>query len=111
MIDSNEHGVDEQLTRKVRKIAMTGKFDLSEQLDSQSTRRTVVATGVKLAYVAPIVAASVKMSTLGASAAVTGGGGTCHHSLPEDTQGCMGACMGSGSCGGGPGGGGNLCEP
>jgi hypothetical protein len=69
----NELGVDEQLTREVRKIAMMSKFDLTEQLDSQSTRRTVVATGVKLAYVAPIVAASFKVSALGASAAVTGG--------------------------------------
>jgi hypothetical protein len=77
MSDINELGVDEQLTRKVRKIAMTSKFDLSEQLDSQSTRRTVVATGVKLAYAAPLVAASLKVSTLGAFAAVTGGGLIC----------------------------------
>jgi hypothetical protein len=73
MSHSNEHGVDEQLMRKVRKIAMTSKFDLTEQLDSETTRRTVVATGVKLAYAAPIVAASLKVSALGASAVTPGG--------------------------------------
>jgi hypothetical protein len=101
MSDINELGVDEQFTRKVRKIAMTSKFDLSEQLDSQSTRRTVVATGVKLAYAAPIVAASLKVSTLSAYAAVTPGAVNCFHSLPDPgTAGCMGACQRSGDgCG------------
>jgi hypothetical protein len=105
MSDINEHGVDEQLTRKVRNIAMMSKFDLSEQLDSQSTRRTVVATGVKLAYVAPIVAASLKVSTLGASAAVTGGGVICTHSLEDPGfAGCLPACTSVPGCNG------NLCD-
>jgi hypothetical protein len=87
--DINELGIDEQLTRMVRTIAMTSEFDLSDQVDSQSTRRTVVATGVKLAYVAPIVAASLKVSALSASAAVTGA--FCGHSVGTN-GGCMGAC-------------------
>ena len=53
---------------KERKIAMTSEFELSEQLHSRSTRRVVVATGVKLAYAAPIVAASLKVSGVNAQA-------------------------------------------
>lgn len=107
MSDIKELGVDEQLTREVRNIAMMSKFDLSEQLDSQSTRRVVVATGVKLAYTVPIVAASLKVSTLGAFAAVTGGG-VCAHSLgggaPAKNEGCQGACTSVPGCNG------SLCD-
>ena len=69
----SEIGVDEQLTRKVRKIAMTSKFELSEQPQSRTTRRMVVATGAKLAYAVPIVAASLKVSAISAFAATVTG--------------------------------------
>jgi hypothetical protein len=72
---------------------VTSEFDLSEQLDSRSTRRVVVATGVKLAYTVPIVAASLKLSTLSASAAVTGA--FCGHSVGTN-GGCMPACTNNG---------------
>ena len=77
MSDIHELGVDEQLTRKVRNITMMSEFEMSDQPQSRSTRRAVVATGAKLAYTVPIVAASLKVSTLSAFAAVTGGGLIC----------------------------------
>jgi hypothetical protein len=42
-------------------------------LDTSTSRRRVLATGVKLAYAAPLVAASFKLSAQGAFAAVSGG--------------------------------------
>lgn len=39
------------------------------------TRRSVVATGVRLAYAAPLVASSIKLSTIGVGA--ISGGGSC----------------------------------
>ena len=41
------------------------------QIDAQTTRRTIVKTGAKLAYAAPLVAASFKLSSRGAGAAVS----------------------------------------
>src|SRR5215211_8943073 len=79
---------------------MTSQFEMSEQLESRSTRRVVVATGAKLAYAAPIVAASLKVSALSASAAVTGG--FCGHSVGTN-DGCKGACAAAGLLG-------NECE-
>ena len=103
MNDINELGVDEQLTRKVRKIAMTSEFEMSEQSQSRTTRRTVVATGAKLAYAAPLVAASLKVSTLGAFAAVTGAV-ICTHSLEDPGfAGCKPACTSTGLSG-------DVCE-
>jgi hypothetical protein len=46
---------------------------LSRQRDTTTTRRTIVKTGVKLAYAVPVVAATMKLSTSGALAAVSGG--------------------------------------
>ena len=43
--------------------------DLVENLDASTTRRRVLATGVKLAYAAPLVAATMKLSAHGVVAA------------------------------------------
>lgn len=43
-------------------------IDLSEHLDSSTSRRKIVTTGAKVAYAAPVVAASFKLSQAGASA-------------------------------------------
>jgi hypothetical protein len=75
---------------------MTSEFELSEQLHSRSTRRTVVATGAKLAYAAPIVAASFKMSGVNAQALSPVGG--CFHSTGTN-GGCMPACTSAGFTG------------
>jgi hypothetical protein len=74
MSDINKLGLNEQLRRgtTVRKIVMTSELDLSEQLQSRSTRRTVVTTGAKLAYAAPLVAATVALTAGGALAACGG---------------------------------------
>lgn len=64
---------------------------------SESTRRTVVATGLKLAYTAPLVAASIKVSAINALAAVSPGGVTCVHSfVAPGFAGCMPACTSAG---------------
>jgi len=68
---------------------MTSEFDVTELQQSRATRRTVVATGVKLAYAAPVLAASFKLSAINAFAAVSGG--FCGHSTGPN-GGCMGAC-------------------
>jgi len=74
---------------KEGKIAMTSEFELSEQLQSRPTRRVVVATGAKLAYTVPIVAASLKVS--GLNAAAISGGGICAHSSGTN-GGCLPTC-------------------
>jgi len=43
-------------------------YQLSEQLESNATRRSVIKTGVKLGYAVPLVAASFKLSASGALA-------------------------------------------
>lgn len=43
-------------------------IDLSEHLDSSTSRRKIVTTGAKVAYAAPVVAASFKLSQAGAGA-------------------------------------------
>ena len=75
---------------------MTSEFEMSEQLHSRSTRRTVVATGAKLAYAAPIVAASFKVSGVNAQAISPIGG--CFHSTGTN-GGCMPACTSAGFTG------------
>jgi hypothetical protein len=77
---------------------MTREFELSEQLHSRPTRRTVVATGVKLAYAAPIVAASFKVSTVNAQVGVSPVTPPCGHSTGPN-GGCMGACTSRGFTG------------
>jgi hypothetical protein len=59
--------------------------ELVDRIDSQTTRRTVVKTGAKLAYVAPLVAASFKLSdTARANHLISG-------------QPCVGVCCPPGS--------------
>jgi len=57
---------------KVERIAMDG-IDLENQIASATTRRTIVKTGAKLAYAAPVLAASFRLSQMGAMAAVISG--------------------------------------
>jgi hypothetical protein len=61
-----------------------------------TTRRTIAKTGAKLAYAAPIVAASMKLST-GGAAAVSGGACTAASTCGGEPSACDGnvAC----SCG------------
>ena len=47
------------------------RLDIDEQLKRQRTRRTVVGTGVKLAYAAPIVAGTFQLGARAASAAIS----------------------------------------
>jgi hypothetical protein len=51
------------------KIAMDA-IDLEDQIADSTTRRTIVKTGVKLAYVAPVVAVSFRVSEMRARAQV-----------------------------------------
>lgn len=53
-------------------------FDVEDRLSNRLTRRSVVSSGVKLAYAAPLVAASFKLTAGGA----LGQGLTC---LPDYT--------------------------
>jgi plastocyanin len=48
-----------------------------------ATRRTIVATGAKLAYAAPLVAASSRLGTLEAAAAVSPAGGTARVAIVD----------------------------
>lgn len=83
------------------------QYESVEQLvENSTTRRTVVKTGAKLAYIAPVVAASFKLSSTGV-AAVSGldprcDGTTCgNFKTCNDTEGCI--CFstsdGTGYCG------------
>jgi len=76
---------------------MTSEFELSEQLQSRPTRRVVVATGAKLAYTVPIVAASLKVSGVNAAVPISPVGGCGHSTGPNG--GCMGACTSTGFTG------------
>lgn len=73
---------------KERDNAMMSEFDVSTVQSSRATRRAVVATGVKVAYTAPILAASFKLS---ASKAFAISGGFCGHSTGTN-GGCLPAC-------------------
>jgi hypothetical protein len=63
---------------------------IDQQLESSVTRRRVIGTGVKLAYAAPVVAASFKLN----SAAAQGASPTC----TPTTCGERITCNGSASC-------------
>jgi len=76
---------------------MTSGFELSEQLQSRPTRRAVVATGAKLAYTVPILAASLKVSGVNAAVPISPVGG-CFHSSGTN-GGCMPACTSAGLTG------------
>ena len=71
------------------------EFGIDEQLKRGTTRRTVVTTGAKLAYVAPLVAATVGFTTSGALAAC--GGATPFPLTVNGEQLCCGCCQQSGS--------------
>jgi hypothetical protein len=71
-------------------------IDLEDQLTGSPTRRTVVKTGVKLAYVAPIVAASFKLRNASAQEKMSGNpnpgciGATCETFIPcADNPDCI----------------------
>jgi hypothetical protein len=76
-------------------------MDVDQRTDSLTggaTRRTVIKTGAKLAYAAPLVAASFKLSARGAAAiSPIGGGETCSNPFdpvacafaPGDCRGCL----------------------
>src|SRR4051794_33654662 len=84
------------------------KDELYESLTASSTtRRTIVKTGAKLAYAVPAVAATMKLSAMGAGAAVVSGG-TC---TPSETCGSgPSGCDGSDICScGSTAGGGVAC--
>jgi hypothetical protein len=51
---------------------MTREREVTEQQQSRATRRTVIATGAKLAYAAPLVAASVTLSVTNVAAVSLG---------------------------------------
>lgn len=89
-----------------------------QNLDSRTSRRTVLAGGSKLAYVAPLVAASISLDAIDARAQEptpgVGGADECLHSdgpffnngvKVADEGGCMQACKTA--CGGG---GGSACN-
>jgi hypothetical protein len=62
-----------------------------DELQRTTTRRTVVATGAKLAYAAPLLAASFQLGARGAGAQTISG--FCGHSVGgPDGKGCMSAC-------------------
>lgn len=66
------------------------ELSIDEQLSRGTTRRTVVTTGAKLAYAAPLVAASVALTGGGALAAC---GGTTPLALTvDDRLLCCGCC-------------------
>jgi len=56
---------------RMERIAMDG-IDLESQIATSTPRRAVVKTGAKLAYAAPVLAASFRLSQMGAMAAVSG---------------------------------------
>lgn len=79
---------------------------LDESLATATTRRTVLKTGAKLAYAAPIVAMSFQVSQRGAGA-VTPVGGGCFHSINAQEgklSGCQEACTAAANCTG------ELCD-
>lgn len=61
---------------------------LEKTVSSRLTRRKVVTTGTKLAYAAPLVAASFKLSSLGAAAQVD----TCDDLSPKNVNGVQLTC-------------------
>jgi hypothetical protein len=71
------------------------KLGLDKQLRRETTRRTAVTTGAKLAYAAPLVAASLRLTADGALAAC--GGTTPLELTVDDRLLCCGCCPQSGS--------------
>ena len=75
---------------------------LYEANSSTTTRRRVVKTGAKIAYAAPLVAASMHLSRSSGLAVSPVGGDVCAHSIGIN-GGCMGACAAAGCTG-------NVCN-
>jgi hypothetical protein len=83
-------------------------IDLEDRIADSPTRRTVVKTGVKLAYVAPIVAASFKLREASAQEVMSPGnpnpecrGATCGNFIPCATNPdciCTTTAAGGGFC-------------
>lgn len=72
--------------------------NLDDTLATATTRRTIVKTGAKLAYVAPLVAVSFQVSQRGVGAVTPGG--ACGHSVGGISGGgCMAACTSTGCTG------------
>ena len=67
-------------------------IDLEDRITEATTRRTVITTGVKLAYAAPIVAASFQLRTASAQEPMSGNpnpgciGATCATFIPCATN-------------------------
>jgi hypothetical protein len=91
-----DHGPCVRSGEKGDKIAMDA-IDLEDQIADSPTRRTIVKTGVKLAYVAPIVAASFKVSGVNAQT-ISPIKDNCFHSTGTN-GGCMPACTSAGFTG------------
>jgi len=66
------------------------ELGIEEQLSRGATRRTVVTTGAKLAYAAPLVAASLRLTASGALAAC--GGATPIEITVDGELRCCGCC-------------------
>jgi len=71
--------------------------DLIDTLDAAATRRRVLKTGAKLAYAAPLVAASMRL-TAGGAGAVSGGGSTCIEVGQRDANGQLLQCQNQTDC-------------
>ena len=75
--------------------------ELTDRIGVRTTRRTIVKTGAKIAYVAPVVAASFKLSALNVSAQAASPGGVAGTCLAGQDS-CNGAdfvCNGGGPTG------------
>jgi hypothetical protein len=85
-----------------------GAIDIEDRIADSPTRRTVVKTGVKLAYVTPIVAASFKLREASAQEVMSPGnpnpecrGATCGNFIPCGPGGgcvCFSTSSGGGFC-------------
>jgi hypothetical protein len=64
--------VDARLQKRIESVAIN---DLAKYEAVNSTRRTIVKTGARLAYAAPVVAATMKVSGRSVGAQVVSGGG------------------------------------
>jgi hypothetical protein len=102
-----DHGPCARIDEEGDKIAMDA-IDLEDRIADSPTRRTVVKTGVKLAYVAPIVAASFKLREASAQEVMSPGnpnpecrGATCGNFIPCATNPdciCTTTAAGGGFC-------------
>ena len=71
---------------------------MNERLAAPTTRRTVIKTGARLAYAAPLLAASVHFGA-GSALATIISPGACFHSSDIPGQGCKETCTATGCSG------------